>query len=181
MASTEHHLSTDGTRHDGAGDDAPRRRRTARRGVAALGLLVCLGGLLGCADDEDSGTDTATTEPAPAEDAGAEVERFNEPEGPVEVAVGQQFEIALLTEPTEGYTWQIDSIDPDGVISLQDSRPNDIPGDSEGDLTDGAGEDVFFFVADAAGTATITLTQSQAYPGGSTLVPERTVEVVVGE
>ena len=169
-----------------ASNDAPRStvRPTRRRAsVAALALVVALGGttLAACSDDDPATTETTTSDPAPAEDAGGGVERFNEPTGPVEVAVGQTFEIALLTEPTAGYTWQLDSIDPTDVISLQESRPNALPGDSEPDLTDGAGEDVFLFTADAAGTATITMTQSQAFPGGTTLVPERFIEVVVSE
>jgi predicted secreted protein len=154
--------------------------------VAGLALVLALGGgtLAACSDDETepTTTDGTTAGTAPAQDAGEAVERFNEPTAPIAVTVGQEFEIALLTgNASEGYTWTIESIDPDGVITLVESRPSAIPGESEPDLTDGAGENVFLFTADAAGTATITLNQAQNYPGGSVKVPERTITVEVSE
>lgn len=169
-----------------ASNDAPRSSaRTRRSAVAGLALVLALGGgtLAACSEDEEpvaSGGTTGGT--APAQDAGEEVERFNDPTAPVAVSVGQMFEIALLTgNSAEGYTWSIESIEPDGVITLQESRPNAIPGESEADLEAGNGENVFLFTADAAGTATITLNQAQNYPGGSVEVPERTITVEVSE
>lgn len=169
-----------------ASNDAPRSHvRSRRTAVAALALALALGGgtLAACSDDEEptaSGTSTGGT--APVEDGGEAVERFNDPTETVVVSVGQEFEIALLTgDAAEGYTWTIESIEPEGVITLVESRPSAIPGESEANLEDGAGENVFLFTADEAGTATITLNQAQNYPGGSTEVPLRTIEVEVTE
>ena len=160
---------------------------TSRRAAhLALAAALALGAttLAACSDDEDGGTTTdgtsASSGTAPAEDAGQGVERFNEPTAPVEVAVGQKFEIALLTDPTAGYTWTLTDAGDTSVIELQESQPNAIPGEDQEFETDGAGEDVFLFDAVGAGETEISLTKGAEYPT-TTTVDETTITIIVTE
>ena len=163
-----------------------RTTTTSRRAAhLALAASLALGAatLAACSDDEDDGgTATEGTEAptgtAPAEDVGGDVERFNEPTEPVEVSVGEKFEIALTTDPAEGYTWTLTDAGDTSVIELQESQPSAIPG-SEGDPgVEGAGTDVFVFNAVGAGETEISLTKGADYPT-TTTVDETTVTIVV--
>lgn len=160
---------------------------TPRRAAhLALAAALALGAttLAACSDDEDDGTTTdgteASTGTAPAEDVGGDVERFNEPTEPVEVAVGDKFEIALTTDPAEGYTWTLTDAGDTSVIELQESQPSAIPG-AEGDPgVEGAGTDVFLFNAVGAGETEISLTKGAEFPT-TTTVEETTITIVVSE
>ena len=158
--------------------------RRALRLAAAAALTLGTLGAAACSDDDDDGGSTtgatASGVTAPAQDAGGGVERFNEPTAPVEVQVGKKFEIALLTDPVEGYTWTLVDPGDSSIIVLQESQPNALPGDDESTATDGAGTDVFLFDAVGVGETSIELTKGADYPT-TTTVDTTTITVIVTE
>jgi len=136
----------------------------ARR-LAALSLcsLALVAGTAACSSDSDGAAPTASTGTAPAVDAGEAIERFISPTEPVEVSVGQEFEIVLEADTADCYSWSLD-MPATSVLTFTGSRPSLDEAASEEDVSAGSSQDVFVFEAVEAGTVELPYSQTSPCP-----------------
>jgi predicted secreted protein len=144
--------------------------------AAALATAVVVGAAA-CGNDTESGG-TTTEAPAPAEDAGEPVERFNNPTDPVIVPAGQTFQITLPADPEACFAWSLTPPDSD-VLTLVTSRPSAVAApDQDRPLTAEANTDIFEFTADTSGRVDLSFAEVSPCEPGTTRAT-RTVPVVV--
>lgn len=170
--------------------DARPVRSMHRRARRATGLAVTLFAvaavlLAGCGGDatddsttsgaSDGGTTTAPT--APAENAGQEVERFNDPTGTVAVPVGQVFQITLDADAEACFSWDLKTTDSD-IVTLETSRPSAIATQDDPALVGASKTDVFEFSAAKAGSVDLKFEEISPCDPGTTR-DTRTITVTV--
>jgi inhibitor of cysteine peptidase len=80
----------------------------------------------------------------------------------IDISVGQEFIIALGSNPTTGYSWQA-SYD-DTMLQLVESTYE--PEETDENVVGGGGTEFFRFKALAAGEVEITMTYAQPWEGG---------------
>lgn len=139
---------------------AAARAFVAVAGVIALALVV--GGATGCA---------RSTVFASA-DAGKTIE----------IAVGETFEIELVSNPTTGYSWQVDEIDE--AVAKQVGEPEYSTEAQKEEIVGAAGVERFAFEGVAAGEFTLRLVYVRPWEydeSSPTIEPESefTITVVV--
>ena len=123
----------------------------------------------------DGGTTTAPT--APAENAGQEVERFNNPSGTVAVPVGQVFQITLDADAEACFSWDLKTTDSD-IVTLETSRPSAIATQDDPALVGASNTDVFEFSAAKAGSVDLEFAEISPCDPGTTR-DTRTITVTV--
>jgi predicted secreted protein len=123
----------------------------------------------------DGGTTTAPT--TPAENAGQEVERFNNPTGTVTVPVGQVFQITLDADAEACFSWDLKTTDSD-VVTLETSRPSAIATQDDPPLVGASNTDVFEFSAAKAGSVDLKFEEISPCDPGTTR-DTRTITVTV--
>lgn len=161
----------------------PRRLRLARIAAVMVAMVAMPLVAVACGSDDDTGSsttagDTSTTQAtAPAQNPGQEVERFNDPTAPVEVPVGQVFQITLQADAGECFSWNFTTTDT-GVVTLTTSRPSAIATQDDPPLTGASDLDVFEFTADEAGTVDLAFQEISPCEPGTTR-DTRTITVVV--
>jgi hypothetical protein len=156
-----------------------RRPRVGVFAVAALSLLALVG--TACSSDDDVAVDTSTTvEEAPLRDPDQPVERFDDPAEPVEVTVGQVFEIALAADAEACFSWNL-GLPEAGVVTLVTVRPSAVgaPDQSE-PLTAESDTDIFEFRALTAGRVDLQFSEVSPCEPGTTR-DTRSIAVVVVE
>lgn len=165
---------------------AERFRRLAVLVAAAAALL---GGVAaGCSSSEETSSSapapaaaspsSTTASTAPAQNAGQEVERFNDPTAPVEVTVGQTFQITFPADAGNCFSWDLTTTD-SPVVSLVTSRPSAITDTADDPaLTGESDTDVFEFTANEAGQVDLAFSEiSPCEPG--TTEATKSVTVIV--
>jgi inhibitor of cysteine peptidase len=90
-----------------------------------------------------------------------EVKTYDDAGRTIEIGVGQQFVIALGSNPTTGYSWQ-ESYD-ETMLKLVEKTYEE---EAEEDLVGAGGIEYFRFKALKEGGTTITLTYEQPWEGG---------------
>jgi predicted secreted protein len=140
--------------------------------VVAMPMLA-----VACGSDDDTSTATTTEATAPAQNPGQPVERFNDPTAPIEVPVGQAFEITLQADAGECFSWDFTTTDT-GVVTLTTSRPSAIATQDDPPLTGASDLDVFEFSADEAGSVDLAFQEISPCDPGTTR-DTRTITVVV--
>jgi len=95
----------------------------------------------------------------------------------IDIGVGQEFIIALGSNPTTGYSWQA-SYD-ESMLELVGGEPTYEAGETGDDVVGAGGIESFQFRAMEAGETEITLTYAQPWEGGG--VGETKVFTVVIE
>lgn len=154
--------------------------RFRRLPVVVLAAVALVGGVAaGCSSSEDtSSTSTTTASTAPAQNAGQEVERFNDPTAPVEVTVGQTFQITFPADAGNCFSWDLTTTD-SPVVSLVTSRPSAITDTADDPaLTGESDTDVFEFTANEAGQVDLAFSEiSPCEPG--TTEATKSVTVIV--
>ena len=129
------------------------------RGIVKAVVLVCILVLVLASCGEDSGTlvliDT---------DSGSEVE----------VAGGEVFEVQLASNPSTGYSWEVDAMSTPGLVELVRRTFVD---PSAADVVGAEGTEVFVFEAGAAGAGVLRLAYLRSFE--ELPVPERVVEFIV--
>jgi len=160
-----------------------RRSRLARTAVAIAAVVAMPLVAVACGSDDATSSsttsgDTSTTQAtAPAQNPGQEVERFNDPTEPVEVPVGQVFQITLQADAGECFSWSFTTTDT-GVVTLTTSRPSAIATQDDPPLTGASDLDVFEFTADEVGTVDLAFQEISPCEPGTTR-DTRTITVVV--
>jgi predicted secreted protein len=146
--------------------------------VVAMPLVA-----VACSSDDDTSSSSnseassTTQATAPAQNPGQPVERFNDPTDPIEVPVGQVFEITLQADAGECFSWDFTTTDT-GVVTLTTSRPSAIATQDDPPLTGASDLDVFEFTADEAGTVDLAFQEISPCEPGTTR-DTRTFTVVV--
>lgn len=134
-------------------------RRAARRPAAvALALLLAAGAAgAACSSSDDGTAGGATTTTANAN----EVQRFNEPTGPLSVSVGETFQMAFPADAGECYSWNLTTETSSTTpVSLVTSRPSEIVNTNDTPALTGASDtDIYEFTALAAGTIDLEFTE----------------------
>jgi inhibitor of cysteine peptidase len=82
----------------------------------------------------------------------------------IDISVGQEFIIALGSNPTTGYSWQA-SYD-ETMLELVGGESTYEPEETDKDIVGGGGTEFFRFKALAAGEIEITMTYAQHWEGG---------------
>ncbi len=116
--------------------------------LVALALFVALLGsmTMGC-----------SPEAAPSKE-------YTDEKQPIEAAAGQQFIIALKSNPTTGYKWEA-TFDPNALKLVSDEYKQDA---SQPGMVGVGGVQRFTFQGLKAGKADVALTYRQPWPGGNT-------------
>ncbi len=98
------------------------------------------------------------------------------PEGvPIQIKVGDTFNIVLEVNPTAGYSWQIDSIG-DLQLVKQNGSSQYIRDDAPRDMTGVGGKEAWTFVALSGGSTIITF---RYVPEESGRERDRTIEFLI--
>ncbi len=145
--------------------------------VAAVALVLAFA--TGCSSGSDgSSATTATSAGAPAQNAGQEVERFNDPTDTVDVVVGQTFQIALPADAGNCFSWDLTTTD-SPLVSLVTSRPSAITDTADDPpLTGESDTDIFEFEAKQAGQVDLEFSEiSPCEPGTTEATRSITVAV----
>ncbi len=95
-----------------------------------------------------------------------EIKTYNDEGQAIDIGVGQEFIIALGSNPTTGYSWQA-SYD-ETRLELVGGEPTYEADEPEGGALGAGGVEYFQFRALQAGEAQITLTYAQPWEGGGT-------------
>lgn len=95
-----------------------------------------------------------------------QVTEYTDPGNPIDVAVGQEFVIALDSNPTTGYRWSLAAPLPENVALVQTGYTPE-----EGPLVGSDGKEYWRFGAVKAGSSTIELQYSRPWESGE---PETT-------
>jgi len=82
----------------------------------------------------------------------------------IDIGAGQEFIIALGSNPTTGYSWQA-SYD-DAKLELVGGEPTYEADETDGDIAGAGGVEYFRFKTLAAGETEVTLTYEQPWEGG---------------
>jgi predicted secreted protein len=160
---------------------SPRTARAFAFAALAVASLV----LVSCGSEDATSPDNTSVEDtivndgfARPEDSGQQVERFNDPTEPIEVAKGQVFEIALPADAEACFSWNLD-MPQGGVVSLVTSRPSAVgaPGEPEA-LTAESNTDIYEFGAVTSGQTDLRFEEISPCEPGTTR-DTRTVTVVV--
>jgi inhibitor of cysteine peptidase len=93
---------------------------------------------------------------------------------PIMVAVGEQFVVALASNVTTGYRWQLDDPGADGIVTLVGSEYV-APG---AQLPGAGGKECWTFAAQAEGTTTLGLSYRRPFEPPS-ILPVRTRQITV--
>jgi predicted secreted protein len=149
--------------------------------IAAVVAMPLVAVSCGSSDDASTSGATSTTQgTAPAQNPGQAVERFNDPTAPIEVPVGQVFQITLQADAGECFSWDFTTGDT-GVVTLVTSRPSAIATQDDPPLTGASDLDVFEFAADTAGTVDLAFKEvSPCEPGTTRDTRSFTVVVTPG-
>lgn len=141
-------------------------RRAARR-PAAIALVLLLGaGAVGaaCSSSQEGSSSGGSTTTSSADD----VQRFNDPTGPVSVTVGESFQLAFAADVEDCYSWNLTTpTSATTPVSLVTSRPSAIVNtDDTPALTGESSTDIYEFTALSAGSVDLEFTQiSPCTPG----------------
>jgi inhibitor of cysteine peptidase len=92
------------------------------------------------------------------------VKTYNDAGQEIDIGVGQEFIIALGSNPTTGYSWQA-SYD-EGMLELVESTYD--AGETGDDVVGAGGVELFRFLALEVGETEITLVYAQHWEGGNT-------------
>ena len=134
-------------------------RRAARRPAAIALVLLLAAGAAGAAcsssDDTSSGGSTTTTSTA------NDVQRFDDPTGPLSVTVGDTFQVAFPADAEACYSWDLTTTTSATTpVSLVTSRPSEIVNtDDAPALTGESDTDIYEFTALAAGSIDLEFTE----------------------
>jgi len=116
----------------------------------------------------------STVTPAPAEPTEATMENFDatDPDKPVEVSAGNEFNIVVQANPTTGYHWELMGELDGNVVEFisKDYNPD------EPVLVGSGGVDIWNFKAAGSGETTITL---GSYSPSNDAEPEQTLTFTV--
>ena len=134
-------------------------RRAARRPAAIALVLLLAAGAAGaaCSSSEESSSGDATTTTSNAND----VQRFNDPTGPLSVTVGDTFQMAFPADPEACYSWNLNTTTSATTpVSLVTSRPSEIVNtDDAPALTGESNTDIYEFTALSAGSVDLEFTE----------------------
>jgi predicted secreted protein len=158
---------------------SPRISLVRRAPALALAVLLVGGtAFAACSSSEDATDGTTTTTTAQDTASGDNVERFNDPSGPIDVTVGQVFQIAIPADPGACFSWDFTTTDVPEV-QLVTSRPSAIVNDQGSEpLTGESDTDIYEFKAVAAGGATLEFQEiSPCEPGTTRATKSITVNV----
>ena len=136
---------------------APVRRAARRPAAIALALLLAAGAVgAACSSSEESSSGDATTT-SNAND----VQRFNDPTGPISVTVGDTFQMAFPADAGECYSWDLNTTTSSSTpVSLVTSRPSAIVNtDDAPALTGESDTDIYEFTALSAGSIDLEFTE----------------------
>jgi inhibitor of cysteine peptidase len=95
----------------------------------------------------------------------------------VELKVGQELVIELESNPTTGYSWEVDEIDP--TILQQDGEAVYQDESDDAELVGGGGTETFTFKATSTGETTLTLVYHRPWEEGVEPLETFSVEVMV--
>lgn len=148
----------------------------SRPDAVACALALCaliVAGFAGCGSGGDDTEGTTSTDTSSSSGS----QQFTDLNQPIEVGVGETFEVVLDSNPTTGYSWRVEVSSGSDVVELkgEDYEPDPV---SE-DVVGGGGKDTFTFEAAKAGAATITF---EYLPPGEPDKPAetKTAKVTVG-
>ena len=101
---------------------------------------------------------------------------YNNPNVPVEVRVGDEFSIALPSNPTTGYKWELLKPFDDDVLELQDAE---YTSECKDGLVGCGGVEVWNFFAASEGEATISLKYARPWEKNVKPIQTRVFKVIV--
>ena len=134
-------------------------RRAARRPAAVALVLLLAAGAVGAAcssssEDVSSGDSTTTSN-------ASEVQRFNDPTGPISVTVGDTFQLAFPADAEDCYSWDLTTETSSTTpVSLVTSRPSAIVDTNDSPaLTGESDTDIYEFTALSAGSVDLQLSE----------------------
>jgi len=156
----------------------PLRSAARRPAAIALALLLAAGAVgAACSSSEESSGDTTTTSNA------NDVQRFNDPSGPISVTVGDTFQMAFPADAGECYSWDLKTTtSPSTPVSLVTSRPSAIVNTNDSPaLTGESDTDIYEFTALSAGSIDLEFTEiSPCTPDQTRGTKSVTVNVAAG-
>lgn len=106
----------------------------------------------------------------------SEAQSFEDPNQPIEVAVGQEFKIVLDSNPTTGFLWQLSQPLDETIVTFVGDK-YDLP--STPGRVGAGGKHIWTFRAVSRGQATIALQYSRSWEKGVPPIKEAQFTVVV--